>query len=68
MAKLDWLFLPTDIDEDAGEDWARRPRRAVRQLHPRSNLVESKSGKIRKFERMPGNCRFKARPLPIRSK
>jgi hypothetical protein len=31
MAKLDWLFLPVEMDEDIGED--RAPRLPVRMLN-----------------------------------
>jgi hypothetical protein len=59
MAKLDWLFLPVDIDEDGEEDGVRRLRiRKLNRLHPQSNPVEHRSSATQ-IKPTPGSHRAK---------
>jgi hypothetical protein len=56
MAKLDWLFLPVDIDDYDGEEGARRlPVRKLNRLHPQPNEIEVRSKASFDFERRPGS-------------
>ena len=62
MAKLDWLFLPVDFDDDDGEDSPRRPRiRALNRLHPRANPTETRSKAGSRFKRTPGSQRHRSK-------
>jgi hypothetical protein len=62
MAKLDWLFLPVDFDEDEGEEMLRLPVRKLNRLHPQPNLNDLRSKASLQFERTPGNHRYKMKP------
>jgi len=60
MAKLDWLFLPVDADDEDGEEGPRRLRvRSLNRLHPHSNPFEAQPKTGLRFKWTPGNQRHK---------
>jgi hypothetical protein len=68
MAKIDWLFLPVDLDEDGEEDGVRRLRiRVLNQLQPRSGPTEQRS-KTRQFKQTPGNHHTRMKPSLLKQR
>jgi hypothetical protein len=65
MAKLDWLFLPLDIDDEEGEERAPHlPVRVLNRLPPQSGPVELRLKALKDLgSRKPGIRRRRSRRL-----
>jgi hypothetical protein len=56
MAKLDWLFLPVDLDDDdTGEGVRRLPIRGLNRLQPQQNPADRRSRTGASLKSTPGS-------------
>jgi hypothetical protein len=65
MAKLDWLFLPVDMDDEEGEERAPHlPVRVLNRLAPQPGPVELRLKSLKDLgSRKPGIRRKRSRGL-----